>query len=51
MHTVCAEDRGLYLVHYLPIEGSSLIHQLQQVLEVLIMVLKPIAKGDGADDV
>ena len=43
--------QGLYLAHYLPMEGNSLIHQPQQGLEVLIMVFKPVAKGDGADDV
>ncbi|XP_015726105.1 cytochrome P450 2J2-like [Coturnix japonica] len=31
---------GLYLAHYLPMEGNSLIHQPQQVLEVLIMPVK-----------
>jgi len=41
----------LYLAHWLPLEGNSLIHQPQQVLEVLIMIFKPVAKGDRADDV
>lgn len=42
---------GLYLAHDGPMEANCLVHQLQQFLELLIMVVKPIAKDDGADDV
>lgn len=42
---------GLYLAHDGPVEANRLIHQPQQCFEFLIMVVKPIAKGDGADDI
>ena len=42
---------GLYLAHDGTVEANGLIHQLQHFLEVLIVVIKPIAKDDGADDV
>lgn len=42
---------GLYLAHNGPVESNGVFHQLQQFLVFLIVVLKPIAKDDGADDV
>lgn len=42
---------GLYLAHKGPVESNCFFHQLQQFLEFLIVVLKPIAEDDGADDV
>lgn len=41
----------LYLAHDGPMENKRLVQQLQQFLELLIIVVKPIAKDDRADDV
>ena len=49
LSTLAAE--GLYLAHDGPVESNRLIYQPQQFFEFLIVVVKPIAKGDGADDV
>lgn len=49
LSTLAAE--GLYLAHDGPVEANRLIYQPQQCFEFLIVVVKPIAKGDGADDI
>lgn len=41
----------LYLAHDGPVEANRFVHQAQHFFEFLIVVVKPIAKGDGADDI
>lgn len=42
---------GLYLTCDSSMGDSNFIHQLQQSLEILIVVFKPVAKDEGTDDI